>query len=136
MVYVLDTNIVIRYLRNVPKVRRNVRESAVRGDFLIVPKVVNYEIKRGFSVLRAPNKETAYSVLTEPAGWCDIAEMDDGSWERAEQVYAELYRKGFTIGELDILIAAFCLEKEYTLVTNNIKHFENIDGLNIVDWTE
>jgi len=51
-------------------------------------------------------------------------------------VYKELYHKGFTVGELDILIAAFCLIHDLTLVTNNTKDFENINGLIIVDWTQ
>ncbi len=53
---------------------------------------------------------------------------------RAEKVYAELYQKHLTTGELDILIAAFCLENNCTLVTNNTKHFRDIDGLMIEDW--
>ena len=134
MVYALDTNIVIHYLRNTANVRQNLNDAIMRGDVLVIPQIVNYEIRRGFRVLHAPKKEAAYNVLTEPAGWCDVAEMDMDSWERAEQIYAELYRKSFTIGELDILIAAFCLVNDYTFVTNNTRHFENIDGLNVVDW--
>ena len=61
--------------------------------------------------------------------------MDTYSWARAEPVYADLYRKGLTVGEMDILIAAFCLENNFTLVTNNVRHFEVIGGLKIEDWT-
>ena len=131
MVYALDTNIIIRYLRNDPTVRQNFNDSVLRGDDLVVPKVVNYEIRRGFRVTSAPKKEAIYKILTER---CDLAEMDVYSWERAEYVYADLYNKGFTICEMDILVAAFCLEKDYTLVTNNVKHFEQIDGLRFVNW--
>ena len=135
MFYALDINIVIRYLRKEPNVRKNFDDAVMRGNDLIIPKVVNYEIKRGFRILNAPNKEAAYGILTEGvASWCDIAEMDVASWERAEHVYAELYRKGLTICEMDILIAAFCLEKNYTLVTHNTRHFEDIDDLQIEDW--
>jgi hypothetical protein len=72
----------------------------------------------------APKKEAAYKVLTEPEGCCEVSEMDVCSWECAEQVYADIYRKGLTIGEMDILIAAFCLENDCILVTHNIRHFE------------
>ncbi|MDR1205412.1 MAG: PIN domain-containing protein [Peptococcaceae bacterium] len=136
MVYALDTNIIISYLRNMPNVRRNFNNAVMRGDDLVIPKVVNYEVRRGFRILYAPKKEAAYKVLTEPEGCCDVSEMDVCSWERAEQVYADIYRKGLTIGEMDILIAAFCLENNCTLVTHNIRHFECIDGLQIEDWTE
>ena len=36
--------------------------------------------------------------------------------------------------DADILIAAFCLHNNYILVTDNIKHFKNIKGLNTVNW--
>ena len=57
-------------------------------------------------------------------------------WLCAARIYAELYTKRFTITDADILIAAFCMENGYTLVTANIKDFENIDGLQIVNWVE
>jgi tRNA(fMet)-specific endonuclease VapC len=61
--------------------------------------------------------------------------MDTLSWKRAEAIYEGLYRKSLTVGELDILIAAYCLTHACTLVTNNTKDFANIDGLICVDWT-
>jgi len=136
MVYALDTNIIIHYLHNTINVIQNFNDAVMRGDDLIIPKIVDYEIKRGFRIFSAPKKEAAYKILTEPAGWCEIAEIDGSSWERAEQIYEDLYKKRLTVGELDILIAAFCLENNYTLVTDNIKHFKNIDGLVFINWNE
>jgi predicted nucleic acid-binding protein len=136
MIYALDTDIVIRYLRKIPSVRRNIHEAVMKGDNLVVPKVVNCEVMRGFRVLSAPAKKAAYHLLTGTDGWCAIADMDNRSWERAEQVYANLYRNGFTVGEMDILIAAFCIEHGYTLVTHNTRDFEKIEGLQFTDWVE
>jgi tRNA(fMet)-specific endonuclease VapC len=134
MIYALDTNIIIHYLRNTLTVHQKFNEAVMRGDDLVIPQIVHYEMKRGFRILHAPKKEAAYKVLTESAGFCDVKKIDVYSWERAEQVYADLYNKRFTAGELDILIAAFCIENDYTLVTDNVKHFEAIDGLQIVNW--
>ena len=52
------------------------------------------------------------------------------------QVYTELYDKRLTVGEIDMLIAAFCLANDYTLVTSNTKDFENISGIKLADWSE
>ena len=134
MLFALDTNIVVHYLRNQHIVRQRFSDAIMRGDDLIIPKVVDYEVRRGFRILCAPNKEEAYRVLTRETSWCGVAKMDEYSWERAEHVYAELYRKGLTIGEIDILIAAYCLESGCALVTENTKHFDHIDGLQIVNW--
>jgi predicted nucleic acid-binding protein len=136
MVYALDTNIVIHYLRGNADVRKSLSDAVSRGDGVVVPGVVNYEMMRGFKINSAPKKEAAYRMLTDPNGYCRIKELDSGSWQRAELIYAELYRKHLTVGELDILIAAFCLDNDYTLVTNNTAHFQNINGLRLEDWVK
>ena len=134
MIYALDTNIVIHYLREEANVRRHFKNAVENGAGIVIPRVVHYELKRGFAVQSAPAKERLYDGLVGEIGLCDIVDMDSNCWERAEQIYAELYQKHLTVDELDILIASFCLENNCTLVTNNVKDFENIDGLTIEDW--
>ena len=34
----------------------------------------------------------------------------------------------------NILIAAFCIVHDYTLVTHNVRHFEGIRDLKVEDW--
>jgi tRNA(fMet)-specific endonuclease VapC len=115
MVFALDTNIIIKYLRNELSAIQNFRNAVVANHRLVT----------------ATRKRTNYDMLLQD---CKIAEMDVLSWKRAEKIYENLYRKGFTVGELDMLIAAYCLTHGCTIVTNNTKDFENIDGLEIVDW--
>jgi len=132
--YALDTNIIIRYLRKDSNVRSSLHDAVTRGCDLVIPKIVDYELRRGFRITSAPKKEEAYAELAYK-GYCTLAEMDVHSWNQAEQVYTDLYQKRLTVGELDILIAAFCIENKCTLVTNNTKDFENIDGLQLEDWS-
>ena len=131
MVYALDTNIVIKYLRNESNVIQNFRNAVVANYDIVIPQAVDYEICRGFRLVTATRKKANYNMLLQD---CKIIEMDVPSWKRAEEIYENLYRKGFTVGELDMLIAAYCLTHGCTIVTNNTKDFENIDGLAIVDW--
>jgi predicted nucleic acid-binding protein len=42
-----------------------------------------------------------------------------------------LRRQGQLIGDLDLLIAATCVHYELTLLTNNRRHFDRIEGLPI-----
>jgi len=133
MVYVLDTNIVINYLRKEPNVRQNFRNAVMENHDIIIPQVVDYEMQRGFRIVAAPRKENNYKILLQD---CAIGEMDAQSWEYAAQVYESLYRKRFTVGELDMLIGAFCLAHDCVLVTNNIDDFKNMGGLKIVDWMQ
>ena len=99
----------------------------------IIPPFVNYEIKRGLMIKPVPAHEKAYVIICAN---CSLEEMTFNVWLCAARIYAELYTKRFTVIDADILIAAFCMENGYTLVTANIKDFENIDGLQIVNWVE
>jgi len=51
-------------------------------------------------------------------------------------VYAKLKKDGILIDDSDILIGAFCIAHGYILVTDNTRHFERIDGLQIENWFE
>ena len=133
MDYVIDTNILVHYLQKDVNVLRNFDNAAIGKCGLIIPKAVDYELRRGFSIYPAPKKEVVYNILIEQ---CTIANLDFDTWDNAIQVYSSLYRKRFTVGEIDMLIAAFCLVNDYTLVTNNTRHFEGIVGLEIEDWAE
>jgi predicted nucleic acid-binding protein len=130
MVYALDTNIVIHYLRNQSNVLQNFRDAISQNHSVVIPLIVDYELRRGFRISPTPKKEAAYEILTE---YCGI-ETDFSFWGQAIDIYAKLYQKGFTVGEIDILLAALCIKHGYILVTNNTKDFENIDGLQLIDW--
>jgi tRNA(fMet)-specific endonuclease VapC len=52
------------------------------------------------------------------------------------QVKADLKKRGEIIGDFDILIASFALVHGCILVTNNVKHFQRITGLQIENWTQ
>lgn len=53
---------------------------------------------------------------------------------RAAEIYADLYQRGGLIGDADILIAATAIVEGCGLVTNNERHFERIEGLNVDNW--
>jgi predicted nucleic acid-binding protein len=52
----------------------------------------------------------------------------------ASMIFVKLQRRGIVIDDADILIAAWCIQNDYILVTNNLKHFENIENLKIENW--
>ena len=58
--------------------------------------------------------------------------------ENAAEAYAlirtQLETSGSPIGEMDMLIAASAIAGGYVLVTNNIRHFQRIQGLAIENW--
>lgn len=58
--------------------------------------------------------------------------------ERASDCYAMIKAKLVTSGkildEIDMLIASIAIVNNATLVTNNTKHFQRIEGLKLENW--
>jgi len=133
MIYALDTNVIIDLLNGNKVVTERKDAAVMDGARFTIPSIVDYEIRRGFFYKSSPKKERLYFLL---ASYYGIGDMPSAAWIRAAHAYAQLRRKGHTVGDADILIAAFCLENNYTLVTSNTKDFENIDGLQMVNWAE
>jgi tRNA(fMet)-specific endonuclease VapC len=131
MTYALDTNIIIHLLKDTVAVISQYDNCLSQGIPIVIPPYVDFEILRGLRYANATAKERVYQQL---CGSCKIGEMQRGTWVRAADLYVDLRRNGFTVGDADIIIAAFCIENGYTLVTNNTKDFMNIDGLLLVDW--
>jgi len=56
--------------------------------------------------------------------------------ERYVHIRADLERRGQSISEQDLWIAASALEEGGTVVTNNVAEFTSIPGLAVEDWTQ
>jgi predicted nucleic acid-binding protein len=131
MTYALDTNIIIHLLRNTPAVVSQYDEKLAQGIPIIIPPYVDFEIRRGLRYANATAKEQIYQRLCES---CEAGEMRRETWVYAANLYSEMRHSKFTVGDADLLIAAFCLVDDYTLVTNNTKDFEKFQKLKLLDW--
>ncbi len=47
-----------------------------------------------------------------------------------------LRKSGITIDEFDLLIGVTSITHQMSLVTNNTKHFKNLKGIQLEDWTQ
>jgi len=131
MIYALDTNIIIGILNFSEIIIQRRNEAVTAGARFIISPIVDYEMRRGFIYKPSPKKESIYMALT---GYYGIGLMSEEMWIRSAGIYAELRKKGLTVNDADIFIAAFCIVNGYTLVTANLKDFENIEGLQYINW--
>lgn len=56
--------------------------------------------------------------------------------ERYAHIRADLERRGLSISEQDLWVAASALDEGGTVVTNNVAEFARIPGLSVEDWTK
>ncbi|MCL1994922.1 MAG: PIN domain-containing protein [Defluviitaleaceae bacterium] len=132
MTYALDTNVIIDLLNLEPLPSKRLGEIQKANSAVVILSIVNYEIKKGFNYRPAPKKQAGYAYMRKEFA---LIEVTEAVWDCAALIWSGLRKKGTTTGDADILIAAFCLVNDYTLVTANTKHFEIIDGLVVDDWT-
>lgn len=132
MIYALDSNIISQLLKDNDRVYTRYFDVLSRGDKCTIPLIVYYEVRRGLKANDANRKMRSFERLCLALGVDDLTQTDMNT---AADIYAERKLRGTPIEDADLLIAAQCLTRGYTLVTNNTKHFKNIKGLGIVDWT-
>lgn len=129
MIYALDTNIISYYLKGDKAIRDRFRKAIINKDTLVIPPLAYYEVKRGFYLNPAPAKEKAFNQMCVNYA---VGKLNNRGFDCAARLYADLRARNPE--DADLLIAAFCIVNNYTLVTNNVKHFKDIDGLNIENW--
>jgi tRNA(fMet)-specific endonuclease VapC len=132
--FCLDTNAVI-FAMNLrrPRVGERLEAELALGTRLIVPAVVRFELEYGCarSAARERSREALDAFLS--AGFEQPPfDLDDA--REAGEIRAELEMNGTPIGAYDTLIAAQARRRGATLVTSNMREFERVPGLKVVDW--
>ena len=64
----------------------------------------------------------------------DVVDFDQTSAEEYSKIRLALRKKGRPTGEMDVLVAAIALAHHAILVTDNVKHFQQIEGLTLENW--
>ncbi|NET79552.1 MULTISPECIES: type II toxin-antitoxin system tRNA(fMet)-specific endonuclease VapC [Okeania] len=133
MRYLLDTNVIVRYLnRRSTLIRERLKQVAVKDVF--VCSVVKAELFYGANKSNNP----AQTLLRQKEFLSEFISLDfdDKSAEVYGIIRANLEKKGTPVGSNDLQIAAIAMANNLTLVTHNTREFERIDGLIYEDWEE
>ena len=126
----LDTSAIIDLGRGVPSVKKILEKE----DSITVNRISYVELMFGINTEKQSHKkeEELYDALFEEAPCCELSKE---AAKKASKIFQELKKKGKTIGEADCLIAALYLTNGVTtIMTKNVKHFENIPGLKVVSY--
>ena len=130
MIYCLDTDILIEYLRGSEAIKRRI-ESLTDKDSLGLIWLTFYEFFKGIFLSGKLEEE---KFLQEMRQTCIILEPSYEAAKIGGQIYAALKKEGKLINDADILIASVVKAHEAVLVTNNEGHFSRIEGLKIENW--
>ena len=129
--YALDTNIVTYFLKGNKTISDRIITETDNKNIIIIPPTVFFEVKRWLLAINSNKKLKLFESLCLITG---IDSIDKEILEIASEIFFILRNNGNTIGDNDLLIAAYCINRDLILVTNNEKHFRVIENLKTVNW--
>ena len=129
--YLLDTNICIYIIKKKPmEVLRILKKKSKKDIFISSITVAELE----YGVVKSTYPEKNKVALIEFLSIFTILNFTDKDAVEFGAIKSKLEKSGKIIGPMDLLLAAQARAKKLTLVTNNIREFERIEGLRIENW--
>lgn len=131
MIYLLDTNVCIRYLNGrSPGILR--RLQTLQPVDVVVCSVVKAELVYGAQ--RSHDPQRSLAVQRQFLLPYRSLPFDDAAADIAGTLRARLAALGTPIGPHDLQIAAIALAHSCTLVTHNTREFSRIPEILVEDW--
>lgn len=128
----VDTDILSLFFKKHPPV------TVCFDRYLAEYGTINFSIITYYEIVSGLKHRDAYNRLSL---FFDFAErntvlpLTEDAVNIAGDMYAELYKNGNPLDDIDILIAGIAVANDLRLVTHNTKHFEKIHQLQIDDWS-
>ena len=132
MKHLLDTDICIYWLKGIDEIKKGVERTG--EDNLAISIITLGELKYGayYSKRVKQNLQKLADFLRK----VELVYLDEKSIDQYGKIKADLRRRGRLIEDFDLLNASIALSKNWTFVTNNLRHYERIEGLKIENWME
>jgi len=129
--YLLDTDTCIYYLNGLESVVDAVNR--IDQDSLALSQISLAELH--FGAFNSEQVERNLSRVDFLESSISVLLLDSATTREYARLKAKLRKAGIKIDDFDLFIAATALVNDLTLVTNNLKHFERIEGLRIENWS-
>ena len=132
MKFMLDTNIIV-YAKNNRPASVLKRFMTYMPEDMCVSAITMAELE--FGACNSSNPDQNRLALTAFLARFAILPFDVNAAREYGVIRADLTRKGALIGANDLLIAAHAKSLGLTLITNNTREFDRVEGLRVENWT-
>lgn len=126
--YLVDTDWIIDHLNGKETIRQKLKE--LRPSGIAISMISLAELYEG--VYYSNDPIMGQSILEALLQQFDIVGIDEETCKIFGKERGKLRKEGRIIGDFDLMIASICLRRNFTLLTNNRKHFERLDELKII----
>jgi predicted nucleic acid-binding protein len=134
----LDTDILSEVFK-----RRDANVATTAAAYLVehrrltLSSITVLEVVHGYRRVGREEKVQSFELAL---GDCEVLPFDDAAGRLAGRIYADLERRGRTIGMPDVMIASIALSHNIVLATANVGHFGYVldagYDLQIENWRE
>jgi tRNA(fMet)-specific endonuclease VapC len=131
MKLMLDTNTCIALIKRNPARALQQFSKYQIGD-IGISTVTLAELRYG--VFKSQHQAKNHAALEEFILPLELAAFDEEATLAYGLLRANLEKQGTPIGPLDTMIAAHALSLSVTLITNNVREFNRVPKLKVVDW--
>jgi tRNA(fMet)-specific endonuclease VapC len=128
--YMLDTNIVIYVIKNRPL--NALASFNHHTGQMCISAITFAELLHGAEKSAKP--EHNLRQVEDFVSRLEVLEYDIKAAAHYGDIRADLERKGTPIGINDLHIAGHARSQGLTLVTNNLREFERVEGLRLENW--
>lgn len=129
--FMLDTDTSIYVIKNNPaEIREKFNEYC---EQLCISSITFMELFYGAENSQAQAKN--HDRLMNYAARLEVLDFSQKAAKHAGSIKSELKQKGIPIGSYDLQIAGHARAYGLTLITNNTKEFDRVDGLMLGNWT-
>ena len=131
MIYMLDTDICIYIIKRKP-LHILERLELIQPGQLSMSAITFAELMNGAK--KSQRVEANVTRLNALGEILEICSFDQQAAIAYGDVRSSLEKRGEVIGPHDLLIAAHALSLDRTLVTNNEREFNRVEGLKVDNW--
>ncbi len=121
----LDTSVLIELFRKKNKEQTLFYKVSQQDKELAISTITNYEIGIG-------NKQSHATYWAHLSQQLTILPFDRLCSENAINIYSDLSQKNKLLDLADLLIGATAITHQIPIATLNVKHFERISGLEVI----
>ena len=128
--FMLDTNIVIYVIKRRPIELLDVFNR--HAGQMCISSITLAELLHGVEKSSMPDRNLR--KVEDFVSRLEVLQYGNKAAAHYGEIRADLERKGVVIGVNDLHIAGHARSEGLTLVSNNLREFERVDGLRITSW--
>lgn len=126
----LDTDFLVNFLRNSKEEVEFIKQNELNRD-LATTYINLFELYYG--AYKSSEKQKNLQAISALINRINILNFSDESVNKAGEILAKLEKGGKIIEFRDLFIGTIALVNNYSIKTNNTKHFGRIEGLKILN---